>query len=324
MKLSYLSKWFIPTLTSLLLTIHALLSYSESHATDRPIKADVIKIGNGELYWLDDESGGFNRVANRNVTLDARGNGLEVPKARTGIGDTIAHLEFFSTTKKLPPLVQVRPISDKAIYRFPCRGRRGEFIYAWKIEVTTSETEKPACPLIVAGKIQLNSQYHPSQNAQAFQNNKSRIKITANSGTRYSQNFTSPSSIFISPVGSGVIVVHTIVSDENITVNALVGDVSVQVEQSSEFILNQGSSYSSSSGSIQPIDSANIPSSSIEAFLDPNNWSSSVAPQIEELKQQPSLAQWQNPPPPLIRSPLPQDEIFTLPPSPTPTPPILR
>lgn len=301
MKATYIYKWLLLTLTSFLLPISALLTYSESYAENVPIKAVVTKVGNGILNWVDKSSGGLHNLTTRNITLEARRKGLLVPKAPSGSteGSTIAHLEFAdSAGQTIPtPIAQVRPTSYKAVYWFPCRAERGKFLFAWKIDVKDERTGQLACRQIDVGtgRINLNSQFTQPQSNYASKMTKGLLKTITNSFPRYSQDITSPSRIFISPVGSGTVVVDVSSSEDNITVNALVGNVNIQsTAQSSGFILQQGLSYSSSSGRTQNINPADISRASIEAFLNPNNWSQSVAAQIQELQKEPNLVQWQN------------------------------
>ncbi|NJM73412.1 MAG: hypothetical protein HC862_26645 [Scytonema sp. RU_4_4] len=311
MKKNHISRGLIPTYIFFLLSIYALLTYSESYAENvivKPVKAVVTKLGNGKLVLLDrsnKESSNFTGPE-RSRTLEPKGKGLVVPpKAPSGSseGYTMANIEFKDKTEKtIPkPIAHVRPTSYKAIYWFPCRAAAGEFIFAW-LEVQNADTnKKPFCPQIDVGtgRINLNSQFDQTQSNYASKMTKGFLKTITDSFPRYSQNLTSPSRIFISPVGNGTIIVDVSSSEDNITVNALVGDVTIQsAEQPNGFILQQGLSYSSSSGRTQNINPADIPRSSIEAFLNPNNWSQSVAAQIQELQKEPNLAQWQNQPTP--------------------------
>jgi hypothetical protein len=291
-------RYILLTLTTFLLTVSVLFTYSESYAGDGQEKAIVTKVGNGILQWTDRNTKGLNPFKEKEITLEARRKGLVVPKVLSSSKSvTMANIVFKDKTgKSVPkPIAHVHPTSYNAIYWFPCRAVAGKFIFAW-IDVGNERTGIPVCSQIDmgTGKINLKSQFDQTQNNYASKISKGIFKTIDSLFPHYAQNPAPSSRIFISPAGTRTTVVYTDVNDENITVNALVGDVTIQFpQQASSFILQQGRSYSSSNGSINSINASDIPSSSINAFLNPSNWSQSVTTQIQELQQEPGLTQWQ-------------------------------
>jgi hypothetical protein len=300
MRLAYINRHLLLGVTSLLLTVYVLFTYSKSHAKNGQEKAIVTKIGNGILQWTDKKTKGLNPFKEKEITLEARRKGLVVPKALSSSseGMTMANIVFKDEVgKSVPkPIAHVRSTSYNAIYWFPCRAIAGKFIFAW-IDVGNENTGVPVCSQIDmgTGRIDLNTQLDRTQNNYASKMHKGIFKAKDSLFPHYTQNPAPSSRILIFPQKSGTTIVYTDVNDENITVNALVGNVTIQFpKQSSSFILQQGHSYNSSNGSINDINDSDIPRSSVDAFLNPNNWSQSVTNQIQELQQEPCLTQWRN------------------------------
>jgi hypothetical protein len=309
----------------LLLSIALIPLYTRAsdvkNSPREPVKAEIINIGESgqELQVFNRRTGGLIRVDKQPKVIIAKKMTLEVPP---GSKKPFAHLKFITSSgADIDPIVQVGPNSKKTRYWFPCQAEEGKFVFAWGLNTN----QDPECREIVVkggvARVSMSLTFHSfiSKSTDLTQVARNQLK-TKGLSDFYTSQVDSPESINVSPESSGITIVQVNSSDKQIIINALVGNVSITADdRPGEIILEEGLSFDSNEpDNRKPIEITEETQWAIAAFVDPNNWSESVAPQIESLRQEPSLQKFlgnsQS-----GESPTPTPEL-----TPTPAPPIIR
>ncbi|WP_375503676.1 hypothetical protein [uncultured Nostoc sp.] len=291
MKLIHYQILLISGLTTALIPFYSSAIDVKSSA-QKPVKAEIKNIGDQgqELQVLEqNKAGRLVPVATQPEVITAMNRLLVVPK---GSKKPFGHLRFFTSSGAIDPLVQVGPNTQKTTYRFPCTPLNGKFMFAWGLNTNRD----PSCRGIIVykglGRVSI-SQTFPfflSKVHDITQFGSSLLKTKALSNFLSSQA-DSYENINLSPEGSGITIVQVDSSAERVIIDALVGNARIITDSEPEGIsLKEGFSYDSSKPDpIEPIKITEETRWAIAVFVDPQNWTESVAPQIPTLQQQPSL-----------------------------------
>ncbi|MEH2246317.1 hypothetical protein [Nostoc sp.] len=296
MKLIHSQILLISALTTALIPFDSLAIDVKSPAQE-PVKAEIKNIGDqGQvLQVLEKKDRGLVPVADEPKVITAKNRFLLVPSGPKG--KPFGHLRFFTRSGAIDPLVQVGPNTQKTTYRFPCTPLNGKFMFAWGLNTNRD----PSCGGIIVykglGRVSM-SQTFPfflSKVPDITQFGSSLLKTKALSNFLSSQADSSE-KINVSPEGSGITIVQVDSSAERVIIDALVGNARITTDSEPEGIsLREGFSYDSSqSDTIKPIKITQETRWAIAVFIDPNNWTESVVPQISTLQQQPSLQKFLN------------------------------
>ncbi|MBN3907801.1 MAG: hypothetical protein HWQ35_14935 [Nostoc sp. NMS1] len=291
MKLIHFQILLISALTTALIPFYSLAIDVNSSAQE-PIKAEIKNIGDQgqELQVLEKKSSGLLPVADQPKVITAKNRLLLVP---SGSKKPFGHLRFFTSSGAIDPLVQVGPNTQRTTYKFPCTIVNGKFMFAWGL---INNTKGGLCHGII--KVRDIGQVSRIQTVPFFLSKTPDITQFASSllKTKALSNFLtsqadSSEKINVSPESIGITIVQVDSSAERVIIDALVGNAKVTTDSQQEGIsLREGFSYDSSKPeTIEPIKITEETRWAIAVFVDPKNWTESVAPQIPTLQQQPSL-----------------------------------
>ncbi|WP_193193931.1 hypothetical protein [Nostoc sp. MG11] len=292
MKLIHSQILLISALTTALIPFYSLAIDVKSSAQE-PVKAEIKNIGDQgqELQVLEKKDRGLVPVADQPKVITAKNRFLLVP---SGSKKPFGHLRFFTSSGAIDPLVQVGPNTQKTTYKFPCNPLNGKFMFAWGL--LTNTNKNGLCHGII--KVRDMGQVSRNQTFPFFVSKISDITQFASSlfknkalSNFLSSQADSSENINLSPEGSGITIVQVDSSAERVIIDALVGNAKITTDSQPEAIsLKEGFSYDSSKPDpIEPIQITEETRWAIAVFVDPQNWTESVAPQIPTLRQQPSL-----------------------------------
>jgi hypothetical protein len=291
-KLIHYQILLLSALTITPISFYSLASDVESYA-QKPVKAEIQKIGDGgqALRVLEKKSSGLINVADRLKVITAKDRFLRVPPGRN---QPLGHLRFFTSSGRIDPLVQVGPNKDETVYYFPCYALNGKFMFVWGLG---DAYRGDACHGIKVGDKgmgEVRSQTFPlliSQIPDRYARFANGLLTTKDFSNFLISQADSSKVINISPGGSRITMIQVDSSAERIIIDALVGNAKITTESQPEGItLEEGRSYNSSKPEpIGSIEDTLETRWAISVFVDPKNWTESVAPQISTLQQQSSL-----------------------------------
>ncbi|EGJ35138.1 MULTISPECIES: hypothetical protein [Moorena] len=263
------------TLVFLLIPIFTLVISIKSSANNLGTQPTIAAFNKWNGYVRMRRGKGQATRINANSLLRSNTDVLEVPGSNAG-NEHWAHLQFRLGLSTVFPLVQAGTDSSSTKYRFPCYYQEGVVVIGWGL----GNSRDNACERITIDSTEWRSSVSDNNVAQ-----KSRL----HKGSK---------DTFIAQVDAGQLTIDHIGGSTLIyihqnfgrrVVDVLVGSVRVRSATGSPIIVREGIRYTDASdgrrGSTNTVPEEVYNSRPIQIFLDPNNWSQDIRPQIEDFQQ---------------------------------------
>jgi len=176
-----------------------------------------------------------------------------------------AHMIFSDQGQRIDPVVHVGTVNTPTLYRFPCLVERaGSALFAWDFVDPTDS----ACNTVTAN----------------FGSSSDDISLKASSLELANGDF--PPQITVTR-SEPLTLIHIYDSEGDLVVDVLVGAVQVISLDGLAIDVSSGNRYIQSleEGRVEPIDlSETVESSSVETFLNEENWPSDIFPLLNEMQ----------------------------------------
>jgi hypothetical protein len=209
----------------------------------------------------------------------ASGAALWVPATKEGSTENWAHLKLSTRNTPVEPILQAGVDPKNTEYTFACGITLGNTTVAWGLRQTspwgceaidfTTWQWRSSTDTYLAEKTNTKASRKESEIAQQIPLRQGQVRV------RRANNLT---------------LINAYNLDGNLTIDVLVGAVTVESFESRRVNVSAGNRYiitgSGQDGTIETIDVARVVQSrSIQIFLDPSTWSRDITPLIQQFRR---------------------------------------